>query len=119
MNVLLWVIQSLLALLYLAGGAFKTFNPHDLAKQITAIPVAGWRAIGVLEMAGAVLLIVPAATKWMPSLTPLAAAALAFETLIIAAVYARKSLELSVQNPLVWALVMGVMAAFVAYGRVL
>ena len=117
MNVLLWILQVALALLYLAGGAFKTFNPDDVAKQISALPRAGWRVLGVLEVLGAVLLIVPAAAKWMPILTPLAAAALTLETLALAGLYAQYSLDLAATNPLVWSVVMGLMAAFVAYGR--
>lgn len=68
-------------------------------------------------MVGAVLLIVSALTKWMPVLTPIAAAALAVETFILAALYARYSLDLAVTNPMVRAAVMGLLAAFVAYGR--
>ncbi len=117
MNVLLWVVQIALAVLYLAGGAYKTFSFDELAKQLNALPRSAWGALGVVEMLGAVLLIVPAATKWMPALTPIAAAALALETLAIAAVYARYSLALAATNPLVWALAMGTLAAFVAWGR--
>ncbi len=117
MNVLLWVLQAVLALLYLSGGAYKVFSFDELATQMLALSRTGWSALGVFEMAGAVLLIVPAATKWMPVLTPIAAAALALETLILAALYARYSLELAVTNPMVWAAVMGLLAAFVAYGR--
>jgi hypothetical protein len=117
MNILLWVVQVALALLYLAGGSFKTFNPDDVAKQITALPRGGWVALGVFEMLGAVLLIAPAATKWMPQLTPLAAAVLALETLALAALYGSYSLKIAQTNPLVWAVPMGLMAVFVAYGR--
>jgi hypothetical protein len=117
MNVVLWVLQVALALLYLAGGAYKTFSFDEVAKQMTALPRGGWAALGVVEMLGATLLIVPAAAKWMPVLTPLAAAVLALETLALAAVYARYSLEVAVTNPLVWAVVMALLAAFTAYGR--
>ena len=117
MNVLLWVLQVGLAMLYLAGGAYKTFKFAELASQMRALPPAGWRALGVLEMVGAVLLIVPAAAQWMPVLTPLAAAALALETLALAGLYARYSLKLAATNPMIWAVVMGLLAAFVAYGR--
>jgi DoxX-like family len=117
MNILLWVVQVVLALLYLAGGGFKIFNPDDVAKQITALPPGAWRVLGVFEVLGAVLLIVPAAATWMPVLTPLAAAALALETLALAAVYARYSLKLAATNPLVFAIPMGLMAVLVAYGR--
>lgn len=117
MNILLWILQIVLAVLYLAGGAYKTFMFDELATQLSALPRSGWGALGVLEMVGAILLIVPAATKWMPALTPLAAAVLAVETLAISAVYASYSLKVTAENPLVWSLAMGVLVAFVAYGR--
>jgi hypothetical protein len=117
MNVLLWVFQAALAFLYLAGGYFKAFRFDELASQFTFLSRGGWRALGFLEMLGAVLLIVPAATKWMPVMTLVAAAVLALESLTLAAVFARHSLRLTAQNPMVWNVVMGLLAAFVAYGR--
>ena len=117
MNVLLWVIQLALALLYFAGGSYKVFRFDELAGQMVALSRSQWGAIGVFEMVGAVLLVVPAAARWMPALTPLAAAALALETLLLAVLYARYSLQLAATNPMVWAAVMGLLAAFVAYGR--
>jgi hypothetical protein len=117
MNVLLWVLQVALAFLYGAGGSYKTFKFDTLAKQMRVLPRGGWRVLGMLEMVGAVLLIVPAAAKWKPVLTPIAAAALALETLGLAALYPRHSLKLAATNPTVWAIVMGLLAAFVAYGR--
>src|SRR5437667_1222793 len=110
MNVLLWVIQVALAFLYLSGGAYKVFKFDALANHMRALSRGGWRALGVLEMVGAVLLVVPA-------VTPLAAAALALETLALGGLYARYSLKLAATNPMVWAVVMGLLAAFVAYGR--
>ena len=119
MNILLWILQLALALLCLAGGAYKLFQFDELAKvpATAALPRAGWGAIGVLEMLCAVLLIVPVAVKWMPILTPLAAAVLAVEALALSVNNARYSLQLAATNPLVWTLAMAVMAAFVAWGR--
>lgn len=117
MNVFLWVIQLALALLYFAGGAYKVFSFDELATQFSALPRGGWRVVGAFEMLGAVLLVVPAATKWVPALTPLAATVLALETLALSGLYARYSLELTAANPLVWSVVMAVLVAFVAYGR--
>ena len=116
MNILMWILQVALAFLYVSGGAFKTFKFEELAKQ-SALPHGAWRALGVLEMTGGVLLVVPAALGWLPELTPLAAAVLAVETFVLAALFAQKSLKLAKTNPLVWAAVMGLVAAFVAYGR--
>lgn len=119
MNVLLWVLQVALALLSLAGGAYKVLMFEELAKMpaTSALSRGGWGALGVFEVLCAVLLVVPAAAKWMPVLTPLAAAALALESLALAGLYARYSLKLTATNPLVWVVVMGLMAVFVSYGR--
>ncbi len=117
MNVLLWVIQCVLALLCLSGGAYKAFKFDELANQIRALSHGGWRALGVLEIVCGILLVVPAAAKWMPVVTPLAAAALALETLALSGLYARYSLKLTAANPLVWSVAMALMAAFLAYGR--
>jgi VIT1/CCC1 family predicted Fe2+/Mn2+ transporter len=95
----------------------EKFKFDELANHMRALPRGGWRAHGIFEMLGAVLLVLPAAANWMPVLTPLAAAALALETLALAVLYARYSLELAATNPMVWAVVMGLLAAFVAYGR--
>jgi len=119
MNILLWILQVALALLCLAGGAYKLFQFDELAMvpATAALPRAGWGALGVFEMLCAVLLIVPVAVKWMPILTSLAAAVLAVEALALSVSNARYSLQLSVTNPLVWTLAIAVMAAFVAWGR--
>src|SRR5262245_50161812 len=117
MNLMLWVLQLALALLCLAGGAYKAFKFDELAKQMRALSHSGWRALGVFEMFCGILLVVPAVAKWMPILTPLAAAALALEALALAGVYSRYSLKLTAANPLVWSVVMALMAAVVAYGR--
>jgi hypothetical protein len=119
MNILLWVVQVALVVLCLGGGAYKVFMFDEIAKMpaMGALSRGGWGALGVFEMLCAVLLVVPAAANWMPVLTPLAAAALALESLALAGLYARYSLTLTAANPLVWVVVIALMAAFVAYGR--
>src|SRR5262249_39074513 len=119
MNVLIWVFQVALALLSFAGGAYKVFMFDELAKvpAAGALSRGGWGALGTFEMLCAILLIVPAAARWMPVLTPLAAAALALESLALAGLYARYSLKVTAANPMVWVVVMGLMALVVAYGR--
>lgn len=110
MNILLWILQIALAFLYLSGGAYKIFKFDALANHLRALPRGGWRALGVFEIAGAILLVIPATTL-------IAAIALTLETLGLAALYARYSLKLAATNPMVWAVVMGLLVAFVAYGR--
>lgn len=117
MNILLWVLQIALAFVYLSGGAYKVFKFDTLANHMRVLPRSGWRTLGVIEIVGAILMVVPAAVTGRPALIPLAAAVLAVETLGLAALYARYSLKLAATNPLVWSLGMGLVAAFVAYGR--
>ena len=114
MNVLLWVVQVLLALFAIGGGTFKLLAYDQLAKmpQAAAIPHAGWIALGVFEIVCGLLLIIPAA-----KMIPIAAIALAIESIALAVVYARYSMELTAQNPLVWVVIMTVMALFIAIGR--
>lgn len=118
MNVLLWILQVVLAFTYFAGGSYKLSKSDLLTNQVPSVGRGGWRALGVIEILGAILLIVPAALRWMPALTPLAAALLALEALGLAVVlWRRYSLKLTPKNPTIWPVVMGVLVAFVAYGR--
>jgi len=117
MNILLWILQGLLALLYLSGGAYKVFKYEDLAKQLPSIPTVGWRAFGIVEMVGGLLLFLPALLGSRRELIPLAAMVLAAETFLLAALYGRRSVKLVAANPFGWAVVMAMLVALVAYGR--
>jgi hypothetical protein len=117
MKMLLWIVQIVLAFLYLAGGSFKAMNPNDVAAVTPAILPGLWRLIGVFEVIGAILLIAPAVARSASRWTPLVAGLLACETFMLAAVFASYSLEIAATNPLVFALPMGIMAVVVAYGR--
>lgn len=118
MNVLLWVLQAALAFVYFAGGSYKLSKSDVLTSQVPTMPRSSWRILGLVEILGAVLLIVPAALRWMPWLTPLAAGVLALEACGLAVVFGRRySLKLTPKNPTIWPVVMGLLVAFVAYGR--
>lgn len=119
MNVLLWIVQVVLAVEVFSGGLYKIVNFDEIATMpaIGAMPRSGWTAVGVFEIVCAVLLILPAVVKRMGPLTPLAASALALESLALAVLYAQYSLAAVATNPLVWAVEVAVLAAFVAYGR--
>ena len=75
-NVTLWVIQGLLAALFLFAGSMKLVLPLEALAGPVALP--GWflRFIGVAEVAGAIGLILPWLTRIQPRLTPIAAAGL-------------------------------------------
>lgn len=119
MNIVLWILQAALAFLLLGGGFTKTFKIDALASMpaMNALPRIGWQVLGVLEIVCALLLIVPAAFTWRPHLTPLAAAIVTVESVVLAVLYGRASLKLEAANPFVWSVLMAVLAVCIAYGR--
>ncbi len=77
LHISLWIAQVLLAVAYGGAGFLKTFTPlPDLATSMAWVAeLPGWlvRFIGIAELAGAAGMILPAATRILPGLTPLAA----------------------------------------------
>jgi uncharacterized membrane protein YidH (DUF202 family) len=119
MNILLWVLQVVLALLCLAGGGFKAFafQVDPKIPSTSALPRGAWGLLGVFELVCGLLLIIPGAVHWMPSLTPLAAALLTLESFALALMYVRYSRTLAATNPLVYVVPMAVLALLIAWGR--
>ena len=116
MNILLWVLQVLAALLYVSSGAMKVFLFDKISHDVPsfgALPRKAWTTLGIVELACAVGLIVPAAIHWQPMLTVLAAAALAVESLVFIWVHV-KYREIA---PTILSGVLGLLVAFIAYGR--
>jgi uncharacterized membrane protein YphA (DoxX/SURF4 family) len=119
MDLALWIIQVVLALAFLAFGGVHIFRFDALAAGprtgwVRAVGKANLRVIGVLEMLGAIGLVLPAATGILPSLTPLAAAMLALLMVFAIAFHARRAGE--GQN-IALNVVLGVLSLAVAWGR--
>ena len=76
MNVLLWILQALLAALFLFAGAMKLIMSAEQMVGPVALPVGFLRFIGVCEVLGGLGLILPWLLRIKPGLTPLAAAGL-------------------------------------------
>ena len=92
MNILLWVLQVLAALLYGSSGVMKVFMFDKVSKDVPsfgALPREAWMALGILELVCTAGLIVPAAFHWQPSLTVVAATVLAVESLVFVGVHAK------------------------------
>ena len=116
MNILLWVLQSILALLGIAGGAFKIFMFTELQKSIASareLPQGLWVLIGAFEIVAGLGLILPGVDKrWSRFVRP-AAIAMAVESVLITALY----VNYRDFPPVSFAVIMGLAAAFIAYGR--
>ena len=121
MNIALWVVQALLALVYLAAGSLKVVRPreqlvasgnYDWMKDTSD---AGVKAVGAVELLGAVGLILPELTGIAPILTPIAAVGL----VVVQVGAIRVHLARNERKPLPANVILLLVAAFVAVGRFL
>lgn len=118
MNIALWIIQFLLALLFLFAGVTKLVLPIEVLTSMgppdqVHLPGLFIRFIGVVETLGGLGLILPGVFRRRPELTPLAAAGLVI--IMIGAVVTTAmgpGLTMAISP-----LVVGILCAFVAYGR--
>jgi uncharacterized membrane protein YphA (DoxX/SURF4 family) len=115
MNIALWIVQTLLALLFLFAGGMKLVTPMEEMMKQMPISLPGWFVLftGVVEVLGAIGVILPWLLRIRPGLTPLAAVGLVI-IMIGATVYTLAAGD--VASALI-PLLVGSLAAFVAYGR--
>jgi hypothetical protein len=79
MNILLWVLQALLAAVFLAHGWLLLAPPPDIAAQmVAALPRGFWVFLGVAEVLAAIGITLPGATRILPWLVPSAGAGIVF-----------------------------------------
>jgi uncharacterized membrane protein YphA (DoxX/SURF4 family) len=113
----LWVVQGLLGALFLAVGTMKVTQPIavlvDAFGWPGAVPAALVRFIGVAELLGGLGLILPAATRVKPMLTPLAGVGLTLAMLLAAGFHTSRGELGALPMPLI----LGGLAAFIVWGR--
>ena len=119
MNTVLWIVQSILAMMFLMVGMMKLMQPKEkMAEKMAWVEDFSQgqiRGIGVLEVMGALGLILPMLMGILPILTPLAAVGLALTMVGAFLTHMRRKdpmVPMGVMNMMLFA-----MAAFVAYGR--
>ncbi|MFI7667586.1 DoxX family protein [Nocardia sp. NPDC049526] len=117
MNVFLWILQGLLAVVLVAAGAGKLAQPREkLAAKMSWVESftdQQVKAIGAVEVVGGLGLVLPALTGIVPVLTPIAAVGVAIIMIGAALTHARRS-EWAEIAPSV---VLFVLAAVIAWGR--
>ena len=113
MTYALWIVQALLAALFLFAGGMKLVLPLDKLTGPVVLP--GWfmRFIGVCEVLGGLGLILPGLLRIRPGLTPLAAVGLMI--IMVGAIVI--TLQGGLLAAALISLLVGLLAAFVAYGR--
>ncbi len=115
----LWVAQVLLAAAYLAAGAMKLFQPMDVLAgmgmgYVTTMPELFIRFVGLMEILGAIGLILPSLTRILPMLTPAAAVGLSIvqvAAIILHAIRGETATSLPVN------LVLLALSLFILWGR--
>jgi hypothetical protein len=115
MNVVLWILQVLLALHTTMGAVWKYSNSEQRVPSLQAIPHGAWLTLGVLELVCCVGLVLPAVGKPLAILAPVAAACIAAEMLLFCGLHLRSGV--SEHGPMVYWVVVAVFSGFVAYGR--
>jgi DoxX. len=115
MTYILWIVQILLALLFLLAGSMKFIMSVEDMNAQSKIPLPGLfiHFIGVCEILGAIGLILPWLLKIRPGLTPLAASGLVI-IMMGAVVITVAGGDIA---PAILPAVLGLLAAFVAWGR--
>jgi len=113
MTYALWIVQALLAAIFLFAGGIKLVLPLEKLTGPVPLPGLFMRFIGVAEVLGASGLILPGLLRVRPGLTPLAAAGL----VIIMVGATGITLAGGDVAPALIPLVVGLLAAFVSYGR--
>ena len=113
MTYALWIVQGLLAALFLFAGGMKLVLPLEKLTGPVSLPGLFIRFIGVAEVLGALGLILPGLLRIRPGLAPLAAAGLVI-IMIGATVVTLGGGDVA---PALISVVVGLLAAFVAYGR--
>jgi hypothetical protein len=113
MTYALWIVQGLLAALFLFAGGMKLVLPLEKLTGPVSLPGPFLRFIGVAEVLGAIGLILPGLLRIRTSLTPLAAAGLVI-IMIGATVIGLVAGDVAMA---LIPLVVGLLSAFVAYGR--
>ncbi len=118
-NLLLWIGQILLALAFLGVGYTHTVGFEQASVRagmgwLNAVGRDRMRIIGILEILGAIGLVLPAATGVLPWLTPVAATSLAVLMGLAVVLHLRRPGE---GRNIILNLVLGAVAALIAYGR--
>jgi hypothetical protein len=112
-NVGLWVVQGVLAALFLFAGGMKLITPVEVLSMMSPFPGEFIRFIGACEVLGALGLVLPWALGIRRELTPLAAAGLVI--IMIGATVSTLAIGGGVLALV--DVVIGVLAATAVYGR--
>ena len=122
MNIALWIVQGLLAVVFVMVGFMKLSQSKDALKEkgggrmdwVDSVSANNVKLIGIVEVLGGIGLILPQLTGILPWLTPLAAVGLVLDMIGAIILHVRRG---DGAQPIVANVILLLLAAFVAYGR--
>ena len=115
MNIVLWVLQVLLALHTAMGAIWKFKSSDRVVPSLGAIPRKAWLVFCVVELICSLGLVLPAVAASLAISAPIAAAAIGAEMLLFCGVHLRSGA--TKHGPMIYWLVVAVLCAVVVYGR--
>ncbi|MET3791426.1 DoxX family protein [Aquamicrobium terrae] len=115
MNIVLWVLQILLAVHTAIGAVWKFSNPAQTMPSLSAIPPGVWLGMSVVELLCSLGLVLPAFHRPLAYLVPVAALFVAAEMLVFCALHIASGD--GTYGPLIYWVVVAALCAFIAYGR--
>ena len=117
MNIVIWIVQGLLAAMFLMAGIMKSTQPKEkLSKNmpwVNDVSASNVKLIGISQILAAIGLVLPQVTGILPWLTPLAAIGLVLTMIGAIILHVKRNENSSIGINIVLLL----LAAFVAYGR--
>ncbi|MDA2810618.1 DoxX family protein [Nocardiopsis sp. RSe5-2] len=118
MNIVLWALQGVLAAVFLGAGLTKMAKPKEdlvapLGAWVESFPAPAVKLLGLVEVLGAVGLVVPPLVGIAPVLSPLAAVGIVMIMVGAIVAHARESAG----SKIAMNVVLGVLAAVVVWGR--
>jgi hypothetical protein len=117
MNILLWVLQILLALHTAMGALWKfSHSAEETMPSLKAIPHGVWLAMGVFELPCSLGLILPAVNTPLAIVAPIAAVYIAAEMLLFSVLHIYSGN--AKYGPVIYWFVVAAICVFIAYGRV-
>ncbi len=115
MNILLWILQVLLALHTAMGAVWKFSNSERSVTALKSIPHGVWLGMSAFELLCCVGLVLPFLSKRLAILAPIAALCIAAEMLLYCGLYLHSGD--TEYGQLVYWLVVACVCGFIAYGR--
>lgn len=115
MNIVLWILQVLLAVHTAIGAVWKFKNTEQAVPSLQVIPHGVWLSLSVTDLLGSAALLLPALYKQWGILAPIAATWIAAEMLLFSALHLRSNE--SDNSPVVYWMCVAAVCAVIAYGR--